>query len=674
MDSWIVRTGCWVVIGLLSPVTVVGQQQIAQDSTRRQQPDSARLVLPPIVITGTRAPTRASDAVFATSVLGSMALQREPTSFATTALSRLPSVQIDEDAGVGGPTVLRLRGGEETFTQVMFDGVPINLTGGFLDLQGVTLTNVERVEVARGPQSVMYGSSAMSGVVQFITREGQPGRSRVTFTGEAGVGAANGEGRARSEVDVSGGSDLMRYSIGAGGNYARGIYALPQDLRTWDGSARFDLHPAPTWNVTATTRYMNIASKLPVRDAGVTRVPLDPNRRDARNRLLASVGARFTATPTWRHDLVIKAARDGSLFEDQADGLNPADYPFFVFDFDFGQTSVQWRESGEYTGTVDVVARQSAFTLAYGGRFERETYHVEQTGDFGDSKNAYGRNNGAGFTEIQGRIADRVDLLAGVRYERFQGLPGDLLPRGGVAVAVIPGIVKVRASAGRAFKAPNLDQQFLESPFVRPNPNLKPETSVSWETGFIAMVQRLGLTAQGTFFHQTYYDLIRFVPLDTTGVAQNQNLGKSRVLGVELELDKWWDSRWHAGAGATWLHSEMVENTGLPNNLYPVGSALLGVPNWTGNAMLDGDLTSVFSVSVRGRLVGKREVFSERFSGNRVEIDPYFVLGLTIRADVSSRLEAYAQSENLLNTSYATAYDRPGLPRTVFAGLRVTVH
>jgi len=665
---------CCVVVGLLSPLTVAGQQRVPQDSTSRQRPDSISRTLPPLVITGTRVPTPASDAVFATSVLGSEALQREPTSFAATALSRLPSIQIDEDAGVGGPTVLRLRGGEESFTQVMFDGVPINLTGGFLDLQGVTLTNVERVEVARGPQSVMYGSSAMAGVVQFITREGQPGRPRIMFLGEGGGSAANGGGRARSEVDISGGSDLVRYSIGAGGTYARGIYALPQDLRTWDGSARFDLSPASAWDVTATARYMNIASTLPVRDPGVTRVPLDSNQRDARNRLLGSVDARFAATPTWRHQLVIKAARDGFLYEDRADGLDPAEFPFFVFDFNFGQTSVQWRTSAEYTGTVNVIAGQPEFTVVYGGRFERETLHVEQTGDFGDATNAYGRNNGAGFAEVQGRIGERIDLLAGVRYERFQGLSGELLPRGGVAVAVIPGVLKLRASAGRAFKAPNLDQQFLESPFVRPNPNLKPETSVSWETGVVASAPRAGLTVQGTFFHQTYFDLIRFVPLDTTGVAQNQNLGKSRVIGVEMELDKWWGTRWHAGMGATWLHSEMVENTGLPDNLYPVGSALLGIPDWTGNAVFDGDVTRVFSFSVRGRLVGTREVFTERFSGERVAIDPHFVLGLTVRANVSSRLEAYMQGENLLNTSYATAYDRPGLPRTVVAGLRVTIH
>jgi vitamin B12 transporter len=655
-----------------APLTVAAQRPVAQDTTGRARADSGRAaVLSPIVITGTRVPTRSGDLVFAASALTAEGLRREPTPSAAAALSRLTSVSIDEGAGIAGPTVLRLRGGEESFSQVLFDGIPLNLTGGFMDMQGLTLTNVDRIEVARGAQSAMYGSSAMAGAVQFLTRQGQVGRPRITLTAEGG-GSADHGGQAHSELTVGGGSARVRYSAAGAGTYFRGIYDLPHDLRTWDGSMRVDAELGRAWQFTATFRYMDIASNLPVRDPGVTRAPLDPNQRDERTRLLSSAVMRFVPGTHWSHALAVKAYRDDFTYEDQADGLDPADYPFFVFDFNFGLTSVQWRKTAEYAGAWSTSGTApSALTFAFGGKYEIEDLAVTQTGDFGDSESAYDRNNGAGYAEIQGRVGSRLDVLAGARYERFDRLAGAFLPRGGVAVVVLPDRLKLRGSVGRAFKAPNLEQQFLDNPFTAPNPDLAPETSVNWEAGIVGTAPDAGVTASGTFFYQTYNDLIRLVPIDTTGRAQNQNLGRSRVLGIEVEAAKQW-GRWvHAALGVSWLQSEMLENTGLSEDLYPVGSALLGVPEWTGNVVVNADISRVFSASARGRLVGEQEVFSERFSGERVTLDPYLVLGFTVRARIGALAEAYVRGENLLDTDYQTAYDRPGLPLTVVGGIRL---
>src|SRR5574341_329474 len=113
------RAVCLVCAGLLCPLTVVAQEMVPQDSTARQARDSARArLLPPIVITGTRVPTPVPSLGFAVSVLDSAALRREPLASGASALTHLQSTHIDEGAGVGGPTVLRLRGGEESFTQV----------------------------------------------------------------------------------------------------------------------------------------------------------------------------------------------------------------------------------------------------------------------------------------------------------------------------------------------------------------------------------------------------------------------------------------------------------------------------------------------------------------------------------------------------------------------------
>jgi outer membrane receptor protein involved in Fe transport len=143
-------------------------------------------------------------------------------------------------------------------------------------------------------------------------------------------------------------------------------------------------------------------------------------------------------------------------------------------------------------------------------------------------------------------------------------------------------------------------------------------------------------------------------------------------MGVELELDRTWAPGWRTGVNGTWLDTKMVDNTGLDGNLYPVGSRLFGVPRWTGNAFVEGDLTPALSVVLRGRLVGRQEVLTERFSGQRVELDPYFLLGATVHARIRPWVEAYVRGENLLDRGYATAYDKPGLPLTVVVGLRMS--
>src|SRR6266576_1860143 len=341
---------CSSALGLValavSPLALGAQQPSQPDSTRR---DSLHpYALPPVIVTATQVPTAQSQIGFATSVLDARALAAEPTPLVTRALTFLPGVSLDEGNGPGGPAVLHVRGGDEPFTQMMFDGVPVNISGGFNDVEGVMLTNVDRVEIARGPLSALWGSSAMSGAVQFITREGHPGPTRFDVLAEGG-GASQHGAQAHSELDASGGSERLRFSSGLGFSYDRGIYGLANDLRSGDGSLRVDASPAERLRLTGTVRYLDFQTNLPVRDQGVTRVPLDPNQRDGRHRWLGSVAADWAATRTWHHRVVAALLWDDFTYRDAADGVTDSTtYPFisgdsgFVADFTLSFQSKLW--------------------------------------------------------------------------------------------------------------------------------------------------------------------------------------------------------------------------------------------------------------------------------------------------------------------------------------------
>src|SRR6185295_15649375 len=126
------------------------------------------------------------------SILTSADLKVEPAFSATDAVSRFPGVYMDANAGPGGPTNIRLRGADDAFTKVLMDGIEVNVSGGPYRFQGMTASNLDRVELVRGPQSALHGSNAMGGVLQFFTAAGQPGKTRWTL--ESGGGAATEHG------------------------------------------------------------------------------------------------------------------------------------------------------------------------------------------------------------------------------------------------------------------------------------------------------------------------------------------------------------------------------------------------------------------------------------------------------------------------------------------------
>ena len=668
-----VETTLAVLALIAGPISAGAQVAHLADTTRGDT--LRRYKLSPLIVTASLRPATAQELGFAVSVLQRRDLTAEPTPSAARALTFLPGVSINEASGPGGPTWLHLRGGDEPFTQIMFDGVPINISGGYSDINGLLLTNVERVEIARGPLSALWGSSAVAGAVQFITREGQVGVPRVEALAEGGGGGTDPHGaQAHSELTVSGGTERWRYSSGVGVAYDRGIYALPNDLLTTDASLRLDARPADRWTLTATARYMATQTHLPVRDPGATRVPLDPNQRDRQYRWLASVSTGWEATPTWHHRLTISALWDDFIYEDAHDSaLDAVSYPFFVSNFNLGFRSAQLRPTLEYVGSNELSLGRAASPLAvsYGAAWQTEAEGTDLAGDFGPSHTEFDRTNAALFTELQGRLGPRVSALTGARLEKYHGLAAELLPRASVLVDVVPNRLALRAAAGRAYKAPNLDQQFLENPATIPNPDLRPESSVSWEIGARITAPQRSWTLGVGYFHQRYNDLIRTVPADTGSKQTNKNLGRTQAAGVELELENQWSARWRTGANLTWVKTQVLDNAGLDTANYPVGGALPETPSPTGNVYVVGDLSPSLTTLARITFIGRRTVLSERFSGQRVTTDPYALLELVMQWQVTGTLQVYTRLGNLLNTKCQTAFDRPGTPRTGVLGVRV---
>jgi outer membrane cobalamin receptor len=643
--------------------------QARPDSTRA---DSARAPIPldPVIATASRLPLRPGRSGFTGSVLTRAQLEAERPVYAFDALRELPGSFIDEALGPGGPAIIRLRGGEEVFTQILMDGVQLNENGGFFDFQGVTLGNVERVEVARGPQGALYGSAAVSGVVQFTTAPGEAGPLRLGGRLEGGAGTGDGR-NFTANAHARGGSNRLLYSGGGGVTFNRGIYDLPNDTWTRDASLRLDARPAQRWHFTTIARYLGVESMQPVRDPGATRVPLDPNARIERDRLILTGGANFQPSPRASHGLRVSLFRQDFLYHDERDDITQPD-DFFVFDASFDFAAVVQRTTVEYTGRLGTSALDAGprLAVAYGGQWELEDLGTEQSGDFGSQSVDLDRQSRALFAEAIVTPHPRIDLMAGARAEDYDGLATELTPRGSLVVHVVPERLSLRAAAGRAYKVPNLQEQYLDNAFIAPNPDLEPETSVSWEAGADLLAgDRSRWSVTG--FRQDYRNLIRSVAGAVGERAQNRNVGRSRAWGVEGTVRYRLKDGLVAGLDAARTWTRIIDNTGLPEEQYPRDGTLPFRPELTASAHLRAALTSSLDVTGRATYIGEQVVLTERFSGRRETLDPYVRVDMTMNLALAPQRSVYLRLVNLLDTDYETAFDRPGLPLSAALGFEI---
>src|SRR5689334_5926559 len=196
----------WLAIAALSARSVAAQQI----------PDTARIA--PVVVTATSTPLTLDRVPASVTVLDGAALRAEGMTHLGDALRLVPGMAVVQSGSYGAPTSLFTRGAQGNYTKVLVDGVPLNDPGGALDLGLVTLDDVERIEIVRGPASVLYGSDAVAGVVQIFTRHGS---SRAS-------GSIDARGGTYASYDVDAGAAIplgaAHLAVGAGHHRSDGIY------------------------------------------------------------------------------------------------------------------------------------------------------------------------------------------------------------------------------------------------------------------------------------------------------------------------------------------------------------------------------------------------------------------------------------------------------------------
>lgn len=632
-------------------------------------PNSLAAQESPFILDGlvvTASPTaRPRDAVArAVTVLDGQALRARGVFRVVDALREVPGLDVVQGGSFGAATSVFMRGGESDYVQVLVDGVKVNQPGGSFDFAGLTLDDVERIEVVRGPASSLFGSDAMAGVIQIVTRTGD-GAPRGVVSLQAGS-----YGRLHASASVSGGSATAGWAFSLSRLRTDGVLAFnnAHDNTVLTGSAR--LAPDDRTEARIAVRLADRTYHFPTDGSGAV---TDHNAFTYGDEASVSVMATRKVSSRWALRGSVGLAQNDGGTDDQPDG--PADtlgsYAFTSMDH-VQRATVDVRSDVHLAGAV--------LTLGLAAEQEKQRSFSQSWSEWGttpgQSRNR--RWNRAGYAHATG-AAGALTWAVGGRLEDNQRFGRAGTWNLGLTWRPL-GNTRIRASAGTGVKEPTFYENFAEG-WVRGNPDLRPERARSWDAGLDQALLGGTLLLRGTWFDQSFRDLIQYTATPQRPDDPNYfNVARSRVRGVELGAALRTGSV-HADAAWTWLDTRVVDGglDGGPGGEFAAGQPLLRRPHNTLHATVgvDGARGGVWGTV---RVVGARQDrdFSV-YPAERVTLARY--TDVDVGAEIPVRrggsgaagLTFTVRAENLLDAAYQEVLGFPAPGRAVYLGGTVTL-
>lgn len=625
-------------------------------------PHSARAqdrpyLLDGLVVTASPTPRAAGDVARSVTVLDGAELRARGHSLLSEALRDVPGISVVRGGSFGAVTSVFMRGGESDYVQVLVDGVQVNSPGGAFDFAGLTLDNVERVEVVRGPASSLYGSDAVAGVIHVITRAGRGAP-------EGSLSLRGGSYGAReAALSLMGGDGSAGWSLGLFHLRTEGILPVNNGFENSVVSGSVRLAPDTDTRATLSLRLGDRKYRFPTDGTGAI---VDENAFTFGDEVSAALSASRRVARGLEVQGSVALARTGSGTDDQPDGVaDTAGY--------YGFTSLDHVQRA----TADVRAHLSrgGFVTTVGVEVEDQEQRSfsESLSEWGPTagRNEHERWNRAAYAHVTGVAGSRSFAVGGriEDNERFGRMSTWNTEVGWQADAAF----RLRAGAGVAMKEPTFFENFAQG-WVRGNPDLAPERARSVEAGFEGALAAGRVGVRGTVFHQRFRDLIQYVAVPSVpGEPNFANVAEASSRGVEMGSDLRVGPV-RATIDWTWLDTEVLEG-GVDDGSdadFAEGWRLLRRPSHT--VQMSGSLdVAGGTVTAHARVVGERD--DRDFStwpARRVALPRYTHLGLGVDVPVGRGVRVGVRADNLLGASYEEVVGFPAPGRAFSAGARVT--
>jgi vitamin B12 transporter len=650
------------LIALLAPMAAVAQ---ISGSGQAPSPDeagrAAATAIPQVVVTANRAPADIDQVGQSITVLTQADIRLDQETAVSDILARTPGVTFDRNGGPGQTTSLFIRGAESAQTMVLIDGVKVNDPtdpGASYDFANLTTGDIARIEVLRGPQSTLYGSEAIGGVVNIITAD-----ATRPFEGDAQIEGGS-YGTAYAKGAIGGKEDKFDWRIGAyydttdgvsafdkayggkeddgfntAGVSARFRYDLTKDLqfdeRAYYTASRteFDGYDTPTFNFGDDAEFGRVQQVVDYTGLNLSlfdgrlknRLAFEYNGLDRREEDPAQPETKFTFLAQGRATTV------------------------------------------EYEGGYAIAP---GYAAVFGAQSERSTidarspYYVLNYGDL-PTKAAVTVNSGYG--QITGEVLSGLTLTGGVRYDSHSTFGDHVTGQASAAWKLNGGNTVLRASFGQGFKAPSLYELYSEYG----NTALRPEEANGWDAGVEQHLFDGRVVVQATYFGRTTRNLIDFVScygIATGGCAAHQlfagyydNVARAEAQGLELQGAWQVTKRLHLTANYTFDDTE-DRSPGSPTEGLQLARRPKNTANLTAGYLWPVKLQTDLAVRYAGQ--------SYDDDAHSILLKSYTLIDLRASYPLREHLELYGRIENLADKHYETTYPYGTLGRAAHCGGR----
>ncbi len=614
-----------------------------------------------VVVTATRTPALAEETGASISTLENSQLESMQPTAANDAVRFLPGAVVNTAGQRGGLASLFVRGGESTYNKVIVDGVTINEPGGTFDFGTLPLTEANRMEFLRGAQSTLYGSDAMTSVVQIWTRTGSTRTPELRFGADGGnFSTASGYASltgARGRFDYN----LFGDQFNTNGSSINSAYSDSLQGANLGATLNDEV------SLRVHLRHSNSHTGLPGEwnFNGTTLQPPDPSDWSQLNSLLGSVELAVVTSSGWQHRFT---TFDYSYRYNE---LNLTGDSQRVDDFPSHEADHINRAGMEYQG--DYSERAWAHTT-FGYRIENENGFV---GDLDFPPQTHGqRLNQDAYLQEQFTLG-RLTAIAGGRFVHSSVFGNTGVPRIALTLLALRGGevfsgTRLRFSYATGFKEPRLEETFAGPPFTLPNLGLKPERVRAFEAGIQQDLFHGKYVFNATYFNNLFHDQINYVTVNpVTFVGEYVNVNQAFAQGAEVELQAKLRSRLLLNAAYTYTSTEILSNPAPIDSQYDPGQPLLRRPKHSATVLLSYS-GNRWGANLSGSFVGRRP--DDDFLGFNI----YHAAGY-VRADlggwyaINSRVTAYANVENALDRRYNEVVGYPALPVNFRAGFRFRI-
>ncbi len=616
-----------------------------------------------VVVSATKSATLSTQVGSAITVIDRTEIEQSKKGTVLELLSEVPGVFLVQQGGTGKLATVFLRGANPGQTLVLIDGVEMNNPGDVsnaFDFSNLQASDIERIEILRGPQSTLYGSDALAGVISIFTRKGSQG---LNTTAHLEGGSYNS---LRSSVSVSGGEEGLSYLVSANDFKTKGFSSASEQYgnteadgyKTSAFTSKFSYDFPEDISLSLFLRFNKANASL---DAGSGINGDDPNYSYSLQETVFKTSLDFSLfDKQWDQSVSFNYGRN---FRKYVDGVD-ANHPTASSDARYDGT----KKKIEWLNTLNLLDN-NRITIGAEGEEETAVADYYSNSEWGPYNSFFPNTRTTTFglfAQDQLSISKNFITTLGIRYDKHKRFGSVKTFRIAPVYFIEETGTKIRATYGTGFKAPSLFNLFDPA---YGNSDLKPEKSKGWDVGIEQFLLENKLSLEVSYFSNTFSDLFSFVYDPVTFSSTVINLAKAEMKGVEFGV------KYKMEHAAIFNFSYTLTKTkdksdDSPEKDFPLLRRPQDKASLSSILFLNEKLNLGLEILYTG--IRDDKDFST-FPVQRIQLKSYTVVNMSASYKITNMFEVFAKLHNIFDEKYEEILGYGTERQSIYAGINFSL-